>query len=122
MLPNTSNEKKDSTRHFFNHQVLKYAEFPPLVPAVMAEKYKGGRKPAGGFMVAKDKNEDIVCPMLRPDFHEGDMKMYKSVLEWIFGTFVSDHAIALVETTAKAVESARAIVSLPLRTYYYTYR
>ena len=92
MLPNTSNEKKDSTRHFFNHQVLKYAEFPPLVPAVMAEKYKGVRKPAGGFMVAKDKNEDIVCPMLRPDFHEGDMKTYKSVVaKFGYNPSLEDH-------------------------------
>ena len=92
------------------------------IPPFIAKKYKGQRKPAGGFVVAKDKNEEIVRPMLRPDFHEGDMKMYKSVLEWIFGTFGCDHAIALVETTVKAVESVRAIVLLPLRTYYYTYR
>ena len=75
-----TNEEKDSIRHFFDHQVLKYAEFPPLVPSFMAKKYKGGRKLAGGFMVAKHRNKDIVCPMLRPDLRKGDLKTYKSVV------------------------------------------
>ena len=80
MLPDMSNKKKDSIRHFFDHQVLKYAEFPPLVPPVMAKKFKGQRKLAGGFMVAKHRNKDIVCPMLRPDMRKRDMKTYKSVV------------------------------------------
>ena len=53
-----------------------YAEFPPIVPPIMAKEFTGTRKKAGGFMVASDKNEDIVAPILRPDLNDEDMKEY----------------------------------------------
>lgn len=45
----------------------------------MAEKSQEGRKKAGGFMVATDKNTDIVAPILRPDLDEEDMKTYTKI-------------------------------------------
>ena len=57
-----------------------YSEFPPLVPPIMAKEWTGERKVAGGFMVAADKNIDIVHPILRPDIDEGDKKMYEDVM------------------------------------------
>ena len=54
-----------------------YAEFPPVVPPIMAKAFSGERKKAGGFMVASDKNTDIVHPILRPDLNEEDKKTYK---------------------------------------------
>lgn len=56
-----------------------YAEFPPLLPPIVAKAYKGKRKPAGGFMVASDKNKDIVHPILRPDLNINDKKIYEDI-------------------------------------------
>lgn len=62
----------------FNNLVT-YAEFPPLVPPIMAKAFSGERKKAGGFMVASDLNNDIVHPILRPDLDEGDKKLYTDI-------------------------------------------
>ena len=62
----------------FNN-VVAYAEFPPIVPPIMAEASSEPRKKAGGFMVATDQNEDIVAPMLRPDLSKEDMKIYHEI-------------------------------------------
>ena len=59
--------------------VKAYAEFPPIVPPIMAKEYTGDRKAAGGFMVASDTNEDIMPPMLRPDLSSEDMKLYQEI-------------------------------------------
>merc|ERR1711957_354190 len=56
-----------------------YAEFPPLVPPIMAKASTQPRKKAGGFMVANDTNDDIVHPILRPDLDNGDKKMYEDI-------------------------------------------
>eukprot|EP00525_Craspedostauros_australis_P000950 CAMPEP_0198117516 /NCGR_PEP_ID=MMETSP1442-20131203/18389_1 /TAXON_ID= /ORGANISM="Craspedostauros australis, Strain CCMP3328" /LENGTH=90 /DNA_ID=CAMNT_0043775579 /DNA_START=14 /DNA_END=286 /DNA_ORIENTATION=+ len=37
------------------------------------------RKKAGGFMVASDKNTDIVAPIFRPDLDAEDRKIYDDV-------------------------------------------
>jgi len=55
------------------------AEFPPLVPPIMAKASSELRKKAGGFMVAADQNKDIVAPMLRPDLSKEDMKIYQEI-------------------------------------------
>jgi hypothetical protein len=62
----------------FNN-IVAYAEFPPIVPPIMAKANTDERKRAGGFMVAVDDNTDIVSPMLRPDLREEDMKLYKYI-------------------------------------------
>lgn len=69
--------KKEADWMFNN--IVAYAEFPPIVPPVMAKAYTGDRKPAGGFMVAADQNKDIVAPMLRPDLKKDDMKIYEEM-------------------------------------------
>lgn len=69
--------KKEADWLFNN--IVAYAEFPPIVPPIMAKAYTGERKPAGGFMVAADQNKDIVAPMLRPDLKKGDMKIYEEI-------------------------------------------
>ncbi|KAK1732658.1 hypothetical protein QTG54_016635 [Skeletonema marinoi] len=71
--------KKEGDWLFDN--TVAYAEFPPLVPPIMAAAFKGKRKEAGGFMVAADDNKDIVHPMLRPDLNEDDMKLYAHVAD-----------------------------------------
>lgn len=71
-------EWKEKGEWLFNN-IAAYAEFPPLVPPIMAKAYPGERKKAGGFMVATDSNVDIVPPMLRPDIDENDMKMYTEI-------------------------------------------
>ncbi len=62
----------------FNN-IVAYAEFPPIVPPIMAKAFTGERKKAGGFMVASDDNKDIVHPILRPDLNEDDMKTYTNI-------------------------------------------
>ena len=71
-------EYKMEADWLFNN-VVAYAEFPPIVPPIMAKAYPGVRKPAGGFMVAADQNKDIVAPMLRPDLNKDDMKIYEEI-------------------------------------------
>lgn len=63
----------------FNN-IVAYAEFPPIVPPIMAKAFTGERKKAGGFMVASDDdNKAIVHPILRPDLNEDDMKTYTNI-------------------------------------------
>jgi len=75
--------KKYNTTHrngnWLFANLISYAEFPPLVPPIMAKKYKGERKEAGGFMVASDTNTDIVEPILRSDIDANDLKMYTDI-------------------------------------------
>jgi hypothetical protein len=56
-----------------------YAEFPPLLPPIMAKKAPFERKRAGGFMVWQDTNEDIVAPILRPDLVDEDNKTFHDI-------------------------------------------
>ena len=63
----------------FNN-IITYAEFPPLIPPIMAKESPEPKKRAGGFMVATDANEDIVHPILRPDLNEDDMKLFKDAV------------------------------------------
>lgn len=84
-------DKRSTPKQYFHAQKYKteadwlfrntkiYAEFPPLVPPIMAKAFSGTRKPAGGFMVASDKNTDIVHPILRPDTSEEDKKLYERI-------------------------------------------
>ena len=87
----TRNDKRSTPKQMFHgkqwkkegdwllNNTVAYAEFPPLVPPIMAAAYTGERKKAGGFMVAADNNTDIVHPMLRPDLDGDDMKMYTRI-------------------------------------------
>ena len=74
-----SNEQKEGINEFFETHVQKYAEFPALVPPIVAKESTIPRKSAGGFMVAGDKNEDIVHPILRPDLDDADKTMYEDI-------------------------------------------
>lgn len=71
-------ERKIDAKWLFENMKT-YAEFPPLVPPIMAKKAPFQRKPAGGFMVWQDKNEDIVAPILRPDLLDDDNKTFYDV-------------------------------------------
>lgn len=62
----------------FNN-IISYAEFPPLIPPIMAKKNTEPRKKAGGFMVASDTNLDIVPPILRPDLSTDDMHLFHTI-------------------------------------------
>jgi hypothetical protein len=68
---------QDGTWLFNN--LVSYAEFPPLVPPIMAKDSPEPLKKEGGFMVAADDNLDIVGPILRPDLDDDDMKIFKNV-------------------------------------------
>ena len=57
---------------FLFHQLISYAEFPPIVPPIMAKNYSIERKRAGGFMVSGDDNNDISAPLLTPDVDDRD--------------------------------------------------
>lgn len=70
--------KKEEGDWLFNNIVV-YAEFPPIVPPIMAKAFMGNRKKAGGFMVAADDNKDIVHPILRPDLNADDMKIFTDI-------------------------------------------
>jgi hypothetical protein len=61
------------------NNLVAYAEFPPIVPPIMASASTQPRKKAGGFMHAADDNKDIVHPMLRPDLSQDDMKTYTEI-------------------------------------------
>mmetsp|Transcript_1129 Transcript_1129/g.1364 ORF Transcript_1129/g.1364 Transcript_1129/m.1364 type:complete len:127 (-) Transcript_1129:95-475(-) len=75
-------KRRESAEWLFNN-IISYAEFPPLVPPIMAEASKEPRKEAGGFMVASDRNLDIVHPMLRPDINGEDMKKYLEITSFL---------------------------------------
>lgn len=87
----TPNDKKSTPKQMFYGEVwekegkwlfnniVAYAEFPPIVPPIMAKDFTGQRKQAGGFMVASDKNDDIVHPILRPDLNKEDLDIYNSI-------------------------------------------
>jgi hypothetical protein len=89
----TQNDKKSTPKQFFFgnewkkegewlfKNIVSYAEFPPLVPPIMAKAFTGERKKAGGFMVASDDNTDVTHPILRPDLNAGDMKIYTDIAE-----------------------------------------
>lgn len=66
---------------FIYHQLISYAEFPPLVPPIMAKEFNVERKKAGGFMVASDDNKDIAAPLLRPDANESDKTIYERICD-----------------------------------------
>lgn len=65
--------------HWLFQNVDSYAEFPPLIPPIMAKASNEPRKADGGFMVASDKNTDIPAPILRPDLDSEDMKIYEEI-------------------------------------------
>ena len=71
-------DRKADAIWLFNNLVA-YAEFPPLVPPIMAKENTSPRKRAGGFMVAADDNKDIVAPILRPDLDPNDAKIYEKL-------------------------------------------
>ena len=64
----------------FNN-LISYAEFPPLAPPIMSEKYSGVRKAEGGFMFHTDTNADIMAPLLRSDLNQDDLNMYRKIVK-----------------------------------------
>jgi len=74
--PDKNARVQDGTWLFNN--LVSYAEFPPLVPPIMAKDSPEPLKKAGGFMVAADDNLDIVGPVLRPDLDDDDIKIFKN--------------------------------------------
>jgi hypothetical protein len=71
----------DPNSEYLRHQIISYTEFPPLVPPIMAKESNESRKKAGGFMVASDKNTDIMPPILRPDLDDQDTKRYEELCQ-----------------------------------------
>ena len=71
----------DKDSEYLFHQMVSYAEFPPLVPPIMAKGWSTPRKAAGGFLHPDDDNTDIVAPLLRPDLDENDMAIYHKITE-----------------------------------------
>mmetsp|Transcript_5139 Transcript_5139/g.9766 ORF Transcript_5139/g.9766 Transcript_5139/m.9766 type:complete len:447 (+) Transcript_5139:96-1436(+) len=71
--------KRRSAAEWYFQNMVSYAEFPPLIPPIMAKKALFARKAAGGFMAWQDKNEDIVAPILRPDLDKGDEKIFHDI-------------------------------------------
>lgn len=57
----------DADSEYLFHNLISYAEFPPLIPPIMAKLSPAERKKAGGFLHWTDSNVDIVAPILRPD-------------------------------------------------------
>jgi hypothetical protein len=73
-------DRKVEAKWLFKN-IVSYAEFPPLVPPIMAKKAPFERKTAGGFMVWQDTNEDIVAPLLRPDLNEQDGRAFHEIAD-----------------------------------------
>ena len=69
-----------NTQYLFD-QLVSYSEFPMIVPPAMAAAYNGGRKEAGGFMVANDSNTDVMPPILRPDLDKKDKAVYQRMCQ-----------------------------------------
>jgi len=69
----------DADSTFLWHNLMSYAEFPPLVPPIMAKESSEPRKAAGGFLHASDTNVDIVEPLLRPDTNKDDQELYEMI-------------------------------------------
>lgn len=84
----------DADSEFAFHQMISYAEFPPLVPPIMSNLWNESRKKAGGFMHASDTNMDIVAPILRPDIESNtlDKELYANITETLgFDPFCKDN-------------------------------
>jgi hypothetical protein len=71
--------RNDTDSQFLFQIMVSYAEFPPLVPPIMAKEWKGLRRPSGGFMAPTDSNQDIVEPILRPDINQDDRALYLQI-------------------------------------------
>lgn len=77
---------RESSDSKFAYAIMEtYAEFPPLVPPIMAKKLKVDSeterktKYKGGFMFASDNPAEIVEPIMRPDINKEDMKLYTTI-------------------------------------------
>ena len=72
----------DADSEHLIHNLISCAEFPPLIPPIMAKLYPAAeRKRAGGFLHWKDSNVDIVAPILRPDIEGNtvDQAIYQKI-------------------------------------------
>jgi hypothetical protein len=71
----------DADSEYLFHNLISYAEFPPLIPPIMAKLNPKERKRAGGFLHPKDSNVDIVAPILRPDIEGNtiDQAIYQKI-------------------------------------------
>lgn len=56
-----------------------YAEFPPLLPPVMAQNTTHARKVQGGFLHPTDDLRAIEEPLLRPDTDGGDAAVFQRI-------------------------------------------
>ena len=89
----THKDKRSTPKQYFHdpkyraqgqwlwNSITTYAEFPPLVPGTVDGNKERERKREGGFMAHKDKNDDIVAPMMRPDVNQDDMELYKYIAQ-----------------------------------------
>lgn len=75
--------RSDADAAFLFNQMVSYAEFPPLVPPIMAKLFPGARKKAGGFLNWQDDNHDIVAPLLRPDLSASDKATYERIMAFL---------------------------------------
>jgi len=74
----------DPNSRWLWQNMVSYREFPPIVPSIMSvESVTQKKKPAGGFMVASDLNDDTMEPILRPDKDSGDMVIYREMAEFL---------------------------------------
>jgi hypothetical protein len=75
--------RTDADAQFLWHSLDAYAEFPPLVAPVLSEGRGDAavRKRAGGFLHHKDRNHDIVPPLLRPERDAGDADAYRRICQ-----------------------------------------
>lgn len=78
-LPKQLFSRNDRDSQFFFQITKRYAEFPPLVPPILAKEYKKPSKPAGGFLHVTDDLKTLVAPLLRPDLDEDDRAIYEKI-------------------------------------------
>ncbi len=82
----------DDSKYLWNN-MISYAEFPPLVAPILAQRWNGTRKQAGGFLFATDTNIDVVPPILQAHLAgNSDYQVYERICKELkVDPLIQDH-------------------------------
>lgn len=78
-LPKQIFHRNDKDAQFIWQITKRYAEFPPIVPHLMAKEWTEPSKKAGGFLHYTDDPTTLVAPLLRPDLDQQDKALYEKI-------------------------------------------
>lgn len=81
----------DANTKFLWDNTVRYAEFPPLVPPILAQESTESRNIASSVLHHADTNTDIVEPLLfHPEQNETDREIYERVCPMPHSALIHD--------------------------------